>query len=200
MARKWYGSIDNRLDENKNFTKRELREGDDITMYYWSDRKCYFITKVVNQKNIFVHKYSVCADHHKAGGMGHQDWLYFKTIRDMQEYLNKCIDEGLIPCKKENLDEIIEDKDSEWAFRYNHWYEVVRTTPERWAQVKEMVRTKDLKPGASEEAVKSMANFYCRLSEEEINKVEAGETVVKYYKIEQGISFGIKDYYYDWEF
>ena len=51
---RWYGNLSNRLDENKNFTNRGIKVGDDITEYLWSDRKCYFITKVVDQKHIFV--------------------------------------------------------------------------------------------------------------------------------------------------
>lgn len=155
---KWYGNLTNRLEEGHNYSGKELAVGTDITMYYWSDRSCYFITKVVDQKHIFVKRYEVCADHHKAGGQGHQDWLYFKTAREMQEYTNKCVDEGLLPdyCKH-NLEEIKDNSEVEWVFRYNHWYEVVRS---RWGKPLE-------KPE------------YVRL---------------------QPISFGVRDYYYDWEF
>ena len=155
---KLYGSLSNRLEENRNYLHREIKVGDDITMYYWSDRKCYFVTRVDNQKHIFVKGYDVCADHHRPGGMGHQDWLYFKTTREMQEYLNSCVNEGLLPdyCKHD-LSEIKESGDREWVFRYGAWYEVVR---ERWGKPLE-------KP--------------------------------EYVKL-QPVSFGVRDYYYDWEF
>ena len=122
MTVKLYGSQSNRLDENKNYTGRELKVGDDITMYYWSDRRCYYITKVIDQKHIFVKEYQICADHSKEGGMGHQNWLYFKTNREMQAYLNDCMDKDLIKCvDKVNLDNIYESSEQEWIFRYNHW-------------------------------------------------------------------------------
>ena len=35
---------------------------------------------------------------------------------------------------------------------------------------------------------------------EELEKVLAGKEVVKYNRITNGISFGVRDYYYDWEF
>ena len=83
---KWYGNVVNRLEEGRLL---EPTEGMDITMYYWSDRTCYYITKVDNPKRIHVKQYEVCADHDKAGGMGHQDWLYFKTRAEMEDYLKK---------------------------------------------------------------------------------------------------------------
>lgn len=154
---KLYGNLDNRLEENKNYLGREIKVGDDLTKYYWSDRRCYYVTRVENQKHIFIKRYEICADHHKEGGMGHQDWLYFKTCREMQEYINSCVDEGLLPdyCKHD-LSEIKENSEVELVFRYGAWYEVQRT----WYDV---VLEKP-----------------------------------KYHKT--NISFGVRDYYYDWEF
>lgn len=190
MGKVWYGSIANRIDEGKNFTKRELRVGDDITMYYWSDRTCYYITKVVNQKNIFVHKYEVVADQEKEGGMGHQNWVYFKTVKECNDYL-----------KKFGIDDrdSTEYNDEEWVFRYNHWYEVTRYDMNTWNTCLANAR-KDCKPNAPEESIINLARFYLRLNDEDFAKLLHGEKVVKYYRIEQGISFGVRDYYYDWEF
>ena len=143
---KLYGSLDNRLSEGKNYTGRELKVGDDITMYYWSDRTCYYITKVVNQKHIFVQSYKVVADRDKEGGMGHQNWVYFKTEKECNEYLKKY---GL-----GHDDEIFESPDQEWVFRYRNWWVVSRNAQ--------------------------------------------GEP--RYHKIDRGLSFGVRDYYYDWEF
>jgi len=155
-----YGNLTNRIEENKNYTN-EITVGTDITMYYWSDRHCYYVTRVIDQKHIFVKQYHVCANHHKAGGMGHQDWLYFKSAREMQEYTNQCVKEGLLPdyCYHE-LSEIKDDTESEWCFRYDHWNYVFRTE---------------------------------RFSNKPLPKPE-------YSRIRQGISFGVRDYYYDWEF
>lgn len=113
MSKVWYGNLTNRLEEGRNFTGRELSSGDDITMYLWSDRACYYITEVIDQKRIKVKRYYVCADHSKPGGMGHQDWVYFKTLRDLHDYLG--IDHW--------TDEQYADADREetWVFRYGKW-------------------------------------------------------------------------------
>lgn len=159
MSKKWYGEISNRIEENKNYTGREIQVGDDITEYSWSDRHCYYVTRVIDQKHIFVKPYEVCADHSKEGGMGHQNWLYFKTCREMQEYLNDCIDKGLIKyegCKKTNLDDVKENGETELVYRYNHWY------------------------------VKNTYWYGIKLDKPSYHKIN--------------ISFGVRDYYYDWSF
>lgn len=188
--RKWYGSISNRIDEGKNYNEDKLiHEGDDITMYYWSDRRCYYVTKVVNQKRIFVKKYEVVADREKEGGMGHQNWLYFRTVKECNDYLKKY---GL------GYDEVYENSEEEWVYRYNNWYQAFRYNLNTWNKCLENAK-KDCKNPDDEEAVKNLARFYMRLSPEELEKVLSGKEVVKYYKL-QKVSFGVKEYYYDWEF
>lgn len=194
-----YGNLQNRFDENKNYAGT-IEAGTDITMYYWSDRKCYYVTRVIDQKHIFVREYQVCANHHKPGGMGHQDWLYFKTEREMQEYTNQCVKEGLLPdyCHHE-LSEIFEPSEQEWCFRYNHWYQVMRYNPESWNRCLENA-AKDCKNPSDTDAVTKLARFYLRLSDSEFETIMQGKEIVKYIRIDQGISFGVRDYYYDWEF
>lgn len=148
---KWYGNLDNRLMEGK--TVPEIKEGMDITMYYWSDRTCYYVTKVVDQKHIFVKEYEVVADRDKEGGMGHQNWCYFKTKKECNDYLLKY---GL----GKQLNNIIEDEPEEWVFRYNKWKRVAR------------------KDGWTGEPLEKP----------------------KYYDLSGKVSFGVRDYYYDWSF
>ena len=150
MAR-MYGSVCNRIGEGKNYVDGELKVGVDITMYYWSDRICYYITKVVDQKHIFVREYEVVADHEKPGGMGHQNWLYFKTRKEANEYLNQYLTEDYIKTYGYNETENVrEPREREWVFRYGKWVE--------------------------------------KIGDKE------------YRKLSGKISFGVKDYYYDWEF
>lgn len=198
--KRWYGSINNRIDEGKNYTGREIKVGDDITMYYWSDRHCYYITKVVDQKHIFVKEYQVCADHSKAGGMGHQEWLYFKTKREKAQYLNSCHlkDMNGKEYPPEDLDMIIEDEPEEWVFRYGKWKAVSRYNRKRWEHCLELSR-KDHKADADPEHIKGLARYYLGLDDEAFAKVMNGEEVVKYHPL-QPISFGVREYYYDWEF
>lgn len=177
MATKWYGSVVNRMEEGQFFGEdKTIRVGTDITMYYYSDRTCYYVTEVVDQKHIFVKPYHVCADQSKDGGMGHQNWLYFKTAKEQQEYLNSVFHD------REKV-EVSEQEAEEWVFRYNSWNNVARWTLDKYNDVKK-------RDGFVRES----------FSEKEMEKLNAGQEVVKYHKINSKVSFGVKDFYYDWEF
>lgn len=155
MGKTLRGLLTNRINEGHNFNKDKLiHEGDDITMYYYTDRTCYFVKKVIDQKHIIVRPYHVCADHSKEPGMGHQDWLYFKTLKEHNEYLNSC---HLFYKGKElhyEVDNIKESPDQEWVYRYGAW------------------RRKYVCPDTDE---------------------------VSYSKLEP-VSFGVREYYYDWSY
>lgn len=176
MAKKWYGSVHNRIEENKNYNKdNQIHVGDDVTKYYWSDRKCYYVTKVINQEHIFISEYYVCADRELQGGMGHQNWVYFKTSKEYNEYLAKY---GLSLVKEREKEPQYELmlKNGVWkeANRYN-WDWISKK--EKWQQ--------------------NMILSYLTPKQQE--KVKSGKEVVKYSDF-GNISFGVKDYYYDWEF
>ena len=157
---KWYGNVINRIEEGR--TAPEIKEGMDITMYLWSDRYCYYVTEVIDQKHIKVKQYKVLADREKAGGMGHQDWVYFKTIKEASDYLKSY---GL-----EGYDESIEDNEEEWEYRYNKWQGVSVLTEEN----------------------------YC--TDRERKSLEKNGYYKRYYDLSGKVSFGVRSYYYDWEF
>jgi hypothetical protein len=159
---KWYGNVTNRLEEGR--TVPEIIDGMDITMYHWSDRTCYWVEHVENQKRIIVGEYYVCADHSKPGGMGHQNWMYFKTLKDENEYLEK-----YFPGTRtgsENDKPALET----WVYRYNKWMQEVTYTDEH----------------------------HC--SEKELKSLKKNGYYKRYYNLGGKISFGRRDYYYDWEF
>ena len=162
---KWYGSLSNRLEEGKNFLGRDIEIGDDITMYLWSDRHCYYITEIVSRKplKIKVRPYYVCTDKEKAHGMGHQDWKYFKTLKAFHEYTG-------IPVQEVN-GELYEEET--WTVRYGKWKKEFKHTemeyPDTYTQ-----RERD--------SFKKNGYFYT------------------YHELSGNISFGVRDYYYDWEF
>ena len=56
MGKKWYGSITNRIDENKMYTPI-IKVGTPVTEYLWSDREPYEVTKVISQKHIFMRRF-----------------------------------------------------------------------------------------------------------------------------------------------
>ena len=53
---KWYGSINNRLEENRQFVPT-IEVGQGVTEYSWSDRDAYEIVAVKDQKHITIRAY-----------------------------------------------------------------------------------------------------------------------------------------------
>lgn len=64
---KFYGSLDNRLEENKMYCD-EIKVGTGMTEYFYSDSKAYEVVKVIDQNHIFVREYD-----HKHIGDGQMD-------------------------------------------------------------------------------------------------------------------------------
>ena len=53
MSRKWYGSLNNRLEENRQFVDT-IEVGTGVTEYSWSDRQPYEVVAVKDQKHISI--------------------------------------------------------------------------------------------------------------------------------------------------
>ena len=175
---KWYGSVNNRIDEGKNYLGRdELKAGDDITMYYYSDRECYYIDEVISQKEIKVKRYYICADHSKSLGCGHQEWLYFKTLKEHHDYIKT-----INPRTKFNYGG--EPEAVTWVKRYGKWQEKIVYNK---AVVAYIVGR----------------DGYCTFrpkNEKEQKMFDEGKDIIRYQDLNGKISFGVRDYYYDWEF
>jgi len=161
MAKRLYGNLINRLEEGRSVP--EIKPDMNITMYHWSDRTCYYVVEVENQKRIKVNQYQVCADHDKPCGMGHQDWVYFKTKRELNDYLTKYHPEM-------HRDDLVEDEPETWVYRYNKWMQEVTFTEEN----------------------------YC--TEREIKSLKKNGYYKRYFDLSGKISFGVRDYHWDWEF
>ena len=69
MSKVWYGNLSNRLEENKMFCDK-IEVGTGVTEYYYSDRKAYEVTRVIDQKHIFIREY----DHKAAGEAMSNNW------------------------------------------------------------------------------------------------------------------------------
>ena len=166
---KLYGNLINRIEESKKHYP-EITEGMDITMYHYSDRTCYYVTKVESQKKIQVKEYHVCAKKGQ-GGLGAQEWEYFKSRAELNKYL------GL-------TDEFIkEDEPETWVYRYNHWNKAYTYT----------------KDDLDEPSVYGIPMREI-LDEDDVKKLESGKSVTKYYRLDGSIRFGVRSYYFDWEF
>jgi hypothetical protein len=163
---KWYGNLNNRLAEG--YQSKPIEIGDDITMYLWSDRHCYYVVDVISDKCIKVRPWYVSADHEKAGGMGHQDWLYFKTRDEQNEYNSK-----FFPEYHMNDEHVEEPEPETWVFRYGKW-------------MREWMHTEMRHPDA-----------YTKREREHFQK---HGWFKDYSDLSGKVSFGVRDYYYDWEF
>ena len=142
MSNKLYGSLNNRLEENKMYCK-EIEVGTGLTEYYWSDTKPYEVVKVINQNNVFVRELD-----HKHIGNGEMDnqWELISNSNNPVRELKK---------------------------RYGVWNWVVTFTKE------------SIKNGAL-------------LTIKEREEIEKNGKITKYNKT--NISFGVAQYYYDYEF
>ena len=102
---KLYGSIDNRFEEGRQFVE-EIKVGTGVTEYGWSDRHPYEVTKVVDQKHIFIREMDAIRTD-KNGMSDAQSYEY-----------------------KSNLN----NPEIELAKRGNVWYRVRRFTKKMWLE------------------------------------------------------------------
>ena len=76
---RWYGSLDNRLEEGRMFCGK-IEVGTGMTMYYWSDRHPYEVTKVFDQKHIMVRE----LDHKAAGEPYSNEWKLISNPKNKE--------------------------------------------------------------------------------------------------------------------
>lgn len=147
MSKKLYGSLLNRLEENKMYCK-EIKEGTGMTEYSYSDRNAYEVVKVINQKHVFVREYN-----HKHIGKGSMD----------------------------NQWELISDTNNpikELKFRYNKWNWVTKISPNIDITKIHVIGSKIW---------------------DAIDKAKETNKEQEVYH-PTNVSFGIAEYYYDYEF
>ena len=92
-----YGSITNRLEENKRYCEK-IKVGTGVTEYLWSDRHAYEVVDVKDQNHVFIRR--VDTTRIDNNGMSEiQDYEYKSNPKNEKKEL---------------------------VFKYNHWYEVRR--------------------------------------------------------------------------
>lgn len=106
---KWYGSINNRIEENRMFCET-IEVGTGVTEYSWSDRHAYEVIEVKDQKHVTIREY----DHKRPD-----------TEQDYS-YSNKWV----LVSNENNAPEEIE-------MRGKFWYSVSVCTPERAKEILE---------------------------------------------------------------
>ena len=148
---KWYGSLDNRLEENRMFCDR-IDVGTGVTEYYWSDRHAYEVIEVIDQKHVTVREYD-----HKHVGTGSMDnkWELISNENNPRHNLER---------------------------RGDIWY---------WTTTITADDIKDIENDVRLEMDVLLAGF-------DIDKIRAKGKQTKRRKA--NVSFGVADYYYDYEF
>ena len=147
---KWYGSLDNRVEENRMFCD-EIKVGTGMTEYWWSDRRAYEVVAVKDQKHISVREY----DHKRA-----ENWV---------EYSNRW---ELVSNENNPVMDMVK--------RGKYWYFTATAT---------LDDIKDLDVHGEIEYL--MAGFDLNVIRE-----KGKQTKLK----RANVSFGVANYYYDYEF
>jgi hypothetical protein len=80
----WYGSVHNRLEENKQFCD-EIKIGTGVTEYLYSDRHPYEVIDVVDQKHVYIRE----LDHKLIGEPYSNDWELISNENNTVYYLTK---------------------------------------------------------------------------------------------------------------
>ena len=81
---KWYGSVTNRIEENRMFCD-EIKVGTGVTEYDWSDRHPYEVTEVIDQKHVKVRM----MDHKGIGEPYSNEWELISNPKHSEVLLNK---------------------------------------------------------------------------------------------------------------
>jgi hypothetical protein len=156
MGRKWYGSLNNRVDENKMYCDK-IEVGTGMTEYSWSDRHAYEVTAVKDQKHVTVREY----DHKHVGEEYTNNWELISNPENPELNITK---------------------------RGNYWYWTVTVTAD------------DVRAIMNEQDADKRINGQLWLCHNDIDSTKVLEKgkVTKYHRA--NVSFGVADYYYDYEF
>lgn len=149
MTKRWYGNINNRLEENRMFCD-EIKVGTGVTEYYYSDRHAYEVIEVIDQKHVKVREY----DHKLNGEPMSNDWKLISNDKNPIRILTR---------------------------RGDRWYWTITVT-------------KDVLEHADE--IDTML-FLCQ-NNIDVEQLKSKGKITRYHKA--NVSFGIADYYYDYEF
>ena len=157
MSRQWYGSLNNRIEENRMYGD-EIVVGMGVTKYLWSDRHAYEVVDVKDQKHVSIREYD-----HKRPDDG-KDYSYSNDWVLVSNENNPII----------NLTK-----------RGKYWYATAKITVD---EAKAILNGDDI------DAKIWAGNWGFRLSD----IIEKGKAQTKYDR--WNVSFGVAEYYYDFEF
>ena len=163
---KYYGSLNNRIDENCYFngTKGNLKVGTHCTMYMYSDRHPYEIVKVDTQEHIF--------------------------IREMDA---KRVDKnGMSDCQSYEYTSNKNNREMELVLRNGRWFELNRYSKDSFKKAAERIK-EDFK---NAEIAYNYCVAMSGLSQKQIERIKSGKEVKKYMKINISFGIAEKYYDY----
>ena len=154
MSRTWYGNLNNRVEENRQYVE-EIKVGTGMTEYFWSDKHAYEVIAVKDQKHVTVREY----DHKKKSDTAFSNnWELISNPENQTMDLVK---------------------------RGKYWYTVVTITPE---EAKEIYEGSDI----------DAKLWACHNNFDLQEIIASGKKKSTYHK--RNVSFGVAEYYYDYEF
>lgn len=156
MSRVWYGNLQNRLEENRQFCG-EITVGTGVTEYSYSDRHPYEVIEVISQKDVIIRG----LDHKLAGEPMSNEW------------------------------ELISNED-------NPTYELVKRGKYWYCKV--VVTSDILDVIDNTEDINERVSLMLFLGHNDIDSdvLRDKGKVTRYHR--WNVSFGVADYYYDYEF
>lgn len=156
MARAWYGSLQNRLEENRQFCDK-IKVGTGMTEYSYSDRHPYEVVEVIDQKHVKVR----ALDHKPIGEPMDNEWLLCSNTDNPIMLMTK---------------------------RGKYWYNTVTITSD---VLDEMDSTED-----DNRRISLM--LFLAHNDVDRDVLRAKGKVTRYHRM--NVSFGVAEYYYDYEF
>lgn len=129
MAKRWYGSLQNRLEENRQFVD-EIKVGMGATEYYYTDREPYEVIAVKDQKHITVRK----LDAKRIDSNGMSDCQEYEYVSNENNYTVDLVKRGdywyiATTITAEELEDIMAKRDNYtdvdiqaimWASQFDH--------------------------------------------------------------------------------
>ena len=167
---KLYGSLNNRLYENKMYCDK-IEVGTYATKYYYTDREAYEVVEVINQEHIKIRQ--------------------LNAIRTDNN--------GMSDCQSYRYESDLNSPIEELKFMRNNWYEVFTYAPLEIIKerVKEDLRPEARTEEIIMTAVRLCCK---EMTKKQWEKYLSGQNVKVYKKLDCGISFGVADEYYDYCF
>ena len=173
MSKRWYGSINNRIEEGHQFCPT-IEVGTGMTEYMWSDRHAYEVTRVESQEHVWVRRMNA-----KNKAAYDNTWTYTSN---------------------QNAPEIeLVKRFNGWNKLYIYSKKSMLETINKRLQENRGVSNSNLSLEARIKVEYDYMVAMSNLSESQRRRLEEGKEIKKYEKW-NNISFGIMDEYYDWEF